>query len=187
MVNSRSPLLAKLTLSSISALIPSDVVSTISSHLRRPAESYPVVFDVPSSHQLNRLMPTPLTTALESNPPKTPQIPPPPTVASLITPPSTPQTSSTPSLAKSLRLSSLFWVHPTVRRAFMSGEEPQALPKKRPRPVSLIVPSRGSTDTTILQRPKATRNSYSPSLVEGQTTLEVRRYVHRLLCWEEMR
>ncbi|TBU22851.1 phosphatases II [Dichomitus squalens] len=155
----------------ISTIIPSDLVLTISSQLRRPAEPYPVVFEVPSSHQLSRMIPTPFPAVVKADPPTSPQISPPPTATPLITPPSTP-ISPSQSIAKSIKLSSLFWVHPTVRRAFIGAEELHALPKKRSRPASLIVPSRGSMDTTVLQRLAVARNCSSHSLGERHTRLE---------------
>ncbi|KAI1796336.1 phosphatases II [Ganoderma leucocontextum] len=159
----------------ISAIIPPDLVSTISSHLRRPAETSPVVFSVPSSHLLDRIISVSVSVA-ELDPPKTPEVARPPMVAPFIAPLFISQSSPALSIAKSLKLSSLFWVHPAVRRALKSGEEPPQPPyKNRPRPVSLIFPSRGSMEETILQRPKVIRNCSSPTLVEGRSKTETQR------------
>nr|VWO97506.1 Chitin synthase 7 (EC (Chitin-UDP acetyl-glucosaminyl transferase 7) [Ganoderma boninense] len=110
-------------------------------------------------------------------PPKPPKLTSPPVVPPFIAPLVIPQSSPALSIAKSLKLSSLFWVHPTVRRGLKSGgdESPQTTHKKRPRPVSLIVPTRGSMDETILQRPKVVRNSSSPTLAGGRPKPETER------------
>ncbi len=151
---------------SISTIIPPELVSTISSRLHPPPEVSPVVFSVPPSHLLHRIISSPTPTD-DLDAPKTPQLASPPVVAPFITPLVIPPPSPALCIAKSLKLSSLFWVHPTVRRALKSGEESLQAPcKQRPRPVSLIVPNRGSMDETILKRPTVVRNCSSPTLVE---------------------
>ncbi|KAM5543103.1 hypothetical protein V8D89_002977 [Ganoderma adspersum] len=159
----------------ISTIMPPELVSTISSRLNRPAETSSVVFSVPPLHFLDRMvfLPTP-----ELSPPKALELTLPPMAAPLIAPLVTPHSSPALSIAKSLKLASLFWVHPTVRQALKSGEESPPY-KKRTRPVSLIVPSRGSMDETILQRPKVVRNCSSPTLVEGRPKGETERNHHR--------
>ncbi|TBU40914.1 phosphatases II [Dichomitus squalens] len=147
----------------ISTIIPSDLVLTISSQLRRPAEPYPVVFEVPSSHQLNRMIPTPFPAVVKADPPTSPQISPPPTATPLITPPSTP-ISPSQSIAKSIKLSSLFWVHPTVRRAFIGAEELHALPKKRSRPASLIPSALKAVFPPLKQASPASNMDIPPAL-----------------------
>ncbi|PIL34093.1 hypothetical protein GSI_03804 [Ganoderma sinense ZZ0214-1] len=162
----------------ISTIIPPELVSTISSRLHRPAETSPVVFSVPPSHLLDHMVSSPVT--LTDVDPNSPKPAPPPVVPPFIAPLVIPRSSPALSIAKSLKLSSLFWVHPTVRRALKSGGEdsPQAPYKKRPRPGSLMVPHRGSMDETILQRPKVVRNCSSPTLVEGRPKPETERNHH---------
>ena len=147
--------------------MPPEQVSAISSRLNRPADTSPVVFSVPPSHFLDRVVFLPTPELVPSNTPNTPELGPSPMTAPLIAPLIAPHSSPALSIAKSLKLASLFWVHPTVRQALKSGEESPPY-KKRTRPVSLIVPSRGSMDESIFQRPKAARNCSSPTLVEGR-------------------
>ncbi|RPD63775.1 phosphatases II [Lentinus tigrinus ALCF2SS1-6] len=156
----------------ISTIIPSEVLLTISSQVRKATHRYPVVFNVPSAQLLDRLIPAPVEPVIS----KTVRSPPP---HSIIVPRPTPASSPAQSLAKSLRLSSLFWIHPTVRRAFLL-DSPQPTPKKRSRPASFVAPSKTSRsdgDLNSLARPRLVRNCSSPPVFECEPKDEPSRRV----------
>ncbi|OSD01255.1 phosphatases II [Trametes coccinea BRFM310] len=152
----------------ISTIIPSELIPTISSHLVRRSSDYPVVFCLPRAHLLDRIVPAPP----EFNVHKviSPPVPPPvvPLPLPLPPPPPASRPSSTQSIAKTLKLPSFFWVHPTVRRTFLgSSGSFRGLPGKRPRPASF-----GATDATHYEdmqhehhkRPMVPRNMSSPAV-----------------------
>ncbi|KAI9066623.1 phosphatases II [Trametes sanguinea] len=147
----------------ISTIIPSELIPIISSHLERRANDYPVVFDLPRTHLLDRIMPQPPDFHLHKVMP-TPM--PPPVVPLPLPPPASRPPAQ--SMAKTLKLPSFFWVHPTVRRAFLGNSGSfRGLPGKRPRPASF-----GATSATPYldmehehhKRPLVSRNTSSPAV-----------------------
>ncbi|RDX50030.1 phosphatases II [Lentinus brumalis] len=149
----------------ISTIIPSEVLPAISSQVRKASHRYPVIFNVPSTQLLDRLIPPPVDPVTRKTAPPLP-------VISIAAPRPTPALSSAQSLAKSLKLSSLFWIHPTVRRAVLGNlESPQAPPKKRFRPASYMAPTntlRSDGDIDSHTRPKIVRNCSSPPAFETE-------------------
>ncbi|KAI0717226.1 protein-tyrosine phosphatase-like protein [Cerioporus squamosus] len=143
----------------ISTIIPSEVLPAISSQLRKGAHRYPVVFNVPSAQLLDRLIPIPADPAIRKAAASL-------AVNPIVAPRPTPALSPAQSLAKSLRLSSLFWIHPTMRRAVLGNlDSPEPPPKKRSRPISYVAPSktlRSGGDIDSHAWPGVVRNYSSP-------------------------
>ncbi|KAI0745117.1 protein-tyrosine phosphatase-like protein [Earliella scabrosa] len=162
----------------ISTLIPSETLLVISSHLRPATLRYPVMFSMPPSKTLDCLLPSPSPMDAEAF--GAPQVSSPTLIPAIITPRAEAALSPAQSLAKSLRLPSLFWVHPTVRRAFLGGvDQPQPV-KKRPRPVSLVGPSAEScSENDPPTQPRPTRNGSSPAIGEREMENEIQRCLRR--------
>lgn len=162
---------------SISTIIPSEVLSEISARSLRTAERYPVIFNIPSSHLLHRI----IRPSIDPPPSRTAETQSPPSLIPILASRHLPSTSPAQSLAKSLGLSSIFWVHPTVRRAFTGGtESSRPPPKKRSRPASFVASHPISRlyqnpDDTGAVRPSSSRNASSPSLLDGQMAGSVER------------
>ncbi|KAI0371045.1 phosphatases II [Pilatotrama ljubarskyi] len=153
----------------ISTILPSELLPVISSHLERCTDDYPTVFRLPQSHLLDRLMqrhvePTPSVQVL---PPVV--SPPHPPCPPLRPPPAQ-------SIAKTLKLPNFFWVHPTVRRAFLGGTgTPRSTTGKRPRPASFAASSATSypdLQSETHKRPNVSRGSSSPLLIDVVATKE---------------
>lgn len=164
---------------SISTIIPSEALSTISSQARKAAHRYPVILDIPSTQLLDRVIPPPVEPVVRKTAPPLPINP-------IIAPRPTHALSPAQSLAKSLRLSSLFWIHPTVRRAVLGNlDSPlcQPPPKKRYRPASYIAPTKplcSGGDHDNYARPKIVRNCSSPPAFEPERKEDLPRYVQVL-------
>ncbi|KAI0356307.1 phosphatases II, partial [Trametes cingulata] len=146
----------------ISTIIPSELLPMISSHLERCTNDFPIVFRLPRSHLLHRIMPRSVDPV--------PSIPVPPPVVSPLHPPCPPpRPPSSQSIAKTLKLPSFFWVHPTVKRAFLgSAGTSRASTGKRPRPASFAASSAASypdLQSEAHKRPSVIRGSSSPLLV----------------------
>ncbi|KAI0331037.1 phosphatases II [Cubamyces sp. BRFM 1775] len=123
----------------ISTVIPSELLPIISSHLERCTHDYPVVFRLPRSYLLDRVLPRPGGPETQKVAPVTA---PPPVVLPVLPPCPPPRPSSAQSIVKSLKLPNLFWVHPTVRRAFLGNAgATRSATGKRPRPASFAAPS----------------------------------------------
>ncbi|KAI0743447.1 protein-tyrosine phosphatase-like protein [Daedaleopsis nitida] len=163
----------------ISTIIPPELLPTVSSQLRMATGSYPVIMNVPPSQTLDRLISTPAESVATK--PSRCSVPPAPTVA----PHPTPALSSAHSLAKSLKLSSLFWVHPTVRRAFLADVD-TPIPTKRARPLSVVGLSLPRLDVNLSNpvRPKVVRNCSSSALPGGEPKIDTshRHAIYSLRC-----
>ncbi|KAI0674834.1 hypothetical protein C8Q78DRAFT_504163 [Trametes maxima] len=150
----------------ISTIIPSELLPIVSSHLERCSEGSPVVFRLPRSHLLDRMAPRP---PLEPPMPRAASVPlPPPVVPVLLPPCPPPHPSSAQTITRTLKLPNLFWVHPTVRRAFLgSPGAPRTNAGKRPRPASFAAPSVSTypdQQNETPKRPAIARNTSSPSI-----------------------
>ncbi|KAJ8497158.1 hypothetical protein ONZ51_g695 [Trametes cubensis] len=146
----------------ISTIIPSELLPIISSHLDRCTNDYPVVFKLPRSFLLDRVLPRSGTTEARK---VASVITPPPVVLPVLPPYPPPRPSSAQSIVKSLKLPSLFWVHPTVRRAFLGNAGPiRPATGKRPRPASFAAPSGMAYPVPDEHntRPAVSRNLSSP-------------------------
>ncbi|KAH9895047.1 phosphatases II [Cubamyces lactineus] len=146
----------------ISTIIPSELLPIISSHLERCTNDYPVVFKLPRSYLLDRMLPRYGATEAQKVASTTA---PPPVVLPVLPPCPPPRPSSAQSIVKSLKLPGLFWVHPTVRRAFIGNAEPtRSATGKRPRPASFAAPSGMvcAVPDEHNKRPAAPRNVSSP-------------------------
>lgn len=150
---------------SISTIVPPELLSSITTHSHLATEPYPVTYNVSASHQLHRIIPS----SADPTPRRINTQPLPPSV---LVPPRSPHSQ----LPKSLKLSSIFWVHPTVKRAFTGGFEPQQLQaSRRARPVSFVQPPHLKTHVEP-SRPKVFRKSSSPSILNGTVKECVRGY-----------
>ncbi|KAI0644650.1 hypothetical protein C8Q79DRAFT_913092 [Trametes meyenii] len=150
----------------ISTIIPSELLPIVSSHLERCSEEFPVVFSLPRTHLLDRMAPRP---RLEHPVPRAAPVPPPPPVVPVLLPPCPPpRPPSAQSITKTLKLPNLFWVHPTVRRAFLgSPGVSRTNAGKRPRPASFAAPSVSTypdLQNEPPKRPAIVRNTSSPSI-----------------------
>ncbi|KAI0768654.1 protein-tyrosine phosphatase-like protein [Trametes elegans] len=148
----------------ISTIIPSELLPLITSHLERRSDDHPTIFKLPRTHLLDRMV----IRTVEPVVPKVLPIPlPPPVVPPVLPPrPTTPQ-----SIAKGLKLPNFFWVHPTVRRAFLGNTGPsRSTTGKRLRPASFAassaVPYPGLPNEH-LKRPTIVRNSSSPAVTKS--------------------
>ncbi|KAH9940524.1 phosphatases II [Epithele typhae] len=145
----------------ISTIIPSELLPALSLHASRSAQRFPVILTVPGTHHLDRLIPVPVAPAPQ-------KVAPPPPIG--ITPRSPPLPPVTVAITKAFKLSSIFWVHPTVKRAFMGGADPsvQDTRQRRARPVSFIAPSSARSDRDLQEvvcpiRKKSVLKSAPPS------------------------
>ncbi|EIW63131.1 phosphatases II [Trametes versicolor FP-101664 SS1] len=145
----------------ISTVIPSELLPIISSYLERCTDDYPTIFRLPRSHLLDRAMPR------RVEPPAPIPVPAPVSSPSHAQCPQPPRTSSSHSITKSLKLPTFFWVHPSVRRAFL-GDAPALRPSivKRPRPASFGASSAVQYPALPLEykRPSVARNISSPNI-----------------------
>ncbi len=142
----------RLTRPSISTMIPSEILPTMSSQLRLAAKRYPVVLNIPASRSLDRLISKPVD-VISTN---VQQVYSPVTPPTDITSDAKPVLSPPQSLAKSSGLSSRFWVHPTVRRAFLGGDE-AGFSKRHTKPASFVEQSsvlQPNVDYISQSRPK---------------------------------
>ncbi|KAI8969578.1 hypothetical protein BD414DRAFT_503071 [Trametes punicea] len=117
----------------ISTIIPPELLPILSSHLERSLDDYPTMFKLPRSHLLDRILPR----RVEPDTPKPLPIPVPPPIISPSLPSLPSRTTPSQSIARTLKLPTFFWVHPTVRRAFLTNPGlSRSATGKRPRPAS---------------------------------------------------
>ncbi|KAH9830745.1 phosphatases II [Rhodofomes roseus] len=131
----------------VSPIIPLDVLRMISLHLSRNDSDSPIMFDLPHTHFLDRII------TMAGGPVASPSLsrpyPCPTSMAELI--PCSPMHS----LARSGRLSHFLWNNPTLRRALQLTASSHG---KRPRPLSTTTPS--ETDPVMTARTANASSEY---------------------------
>ncbi|KAI0633622.1 phosphatases II [Trametes polyzona] len=153
----------------ISTIIPLELLPIISSHLEHCANDYPTKFKLPRSYLLDRAMPRPVE-------PPAPIPVPPPVIPQTLPSCPLPRPSNSYSITKSLKLPNFFWVHPSVRRAFLGNAvTSRSSTGKRPRPASFAASSNPSYPDIVVEhnkRPAVTRNSSSPIVLKASKELD---------------
>ncbi|KAH9858636.1 phosphatases II [Lenzites betulinus] len=151
----------------ISTIIPSELLPIISSHIERCADNCPLVFKLARTYLLDRATLRPVE-------PPAPIPLPPPVIPPSLTPCPPPRPPSSYSITKTLKLPTFFWVHPSVKRAFLGNAvTPRAGIGKRPRPASFAAsstvpyPELGAD----LKRPTVARNTSSLSSLKTRKDL----------------